>query len=173
VGVAARSGAFQSQARAARDGTFVLFTGGPAARISAQTLPLGYFVKSLTYGNIDLLRSPLTLDAPASGEILLTLTTTPPTTGPRGFSVSGKITGIPETARSRVALVLHGPSADDPRTERAIEPGQTAFEIRNVPPGAYSLGIVGPDVPRDTSSFRSVVVIDGDVHNADLAVTMH
>jgi hypothetical protein len=117
--------------------------------VTVPQLPSGYYVKSMTYGDIDLTKSPLTVRNDQS-VIEIVLTRTRPASLPPGVRLSGRLTDLPFGSKLDTRLVLT-PAAN----ERRARVGQTpativlansndgSFEIRGVVPGRYTLAAVG------------------------------
>jgi hypothetical protein len=104
-------------------------------------------------------------------EILVTLTTAPADSGPAGVRVSGRVAGVSAAGRSRLTIVIQGPSRSDPRSEVQLSADGT-FEFSGIQPGAYSVGVAGPGVARDTSSVKSIVVAGRDMRDIDLTAVV-
>jgi hypothetical protein len=147
AGVAARN-------LARKDGFFLLPFGansGPGEYlITATPIPIGYYLKSITSGTTDLLRSPLKLVKPLFTEIHVVLTRTPPPGTPAGVTVSGRVTQL-ENARPGAPVFVSMQSAasatnDTVMTaEEPVNPDGT-FQIRGVPPGRYVVRSIPPSV---------------------------
>jgi hypothetical protein len=71
VGVDIKGPAGTTQSRGA--GSFVLSMGKGENSITASSIPAGYRLKSITYGDVDLQKSPLKLDGPAIWDIVIRL----------------------------------------------------------------------------------------------------
>jgi hypothetical protein len=112
-------------------------------------LPAGYAIKALTYGTIDILRSPMKVRLSENATVRLVLTNSTS----RLSKVSGRITGLtPEMiARGPMSLSLRGPMNSggpvpintQPRTAAVRADG--TFEIDEVLPGEYSVMVTGLD----------------------------
>lgn len=103
--------------------------------VSVTKVPLGYFVKSLSFDGVDLLVSPLTLPAKtANAQIEVVLTKTPPSGRSFGFDVSGRVTNL-ELPQSEIRLMLREVSS---RGE-VISIGTAANELAVV--GSASRGL--------------------------------
>src|SRR4030095_4420857 len=79
AGNAGNAGAMQTIQRefaVEPDGSFTLGVVRGEQRISVLGLPVSYSVKSIPYGSTDLLSNPLSLNAPPTSEILVTLENT-------------------------------------------------------------------------------------------------
>jgi hypothetical protein len=100
-------------------------------------LPFGYFVKSLTYGDTNLIEQPLRVKAPMSSEIVIVLTDKAPPSAPATFRVRGRITGAPADPIT-VTLTAEGP---DLRMAQAIATASREFEFVKIPPGSYRLEV--------------------------------
>jgi hypothetical protein len=88
--------------RAQIDGTFrVMLPQGEYRVGEPRGLPAGYTLKSIVYGGVDLLRSPLKVSSDVSAEFVIELATNGP---PPAVSVSGHVTGIAPGQVRRIAL---------------------------------------------------------------------
>jgi len=150
------------------DGSFVIpltLAGDMGAfSIEATRVPLGYFVKSMRYGTVDLLRSPLVLSptSPAN-EIQIVLTKSPPA-GTAGFKVSGRIANW--TAATSVVVSMQAMSTGSVlRIGNAIVNADGSFEVPGVPPGRYR-GFSPPN----NGDLLNFEVLDRDVNG--LQVTL-
>jgi len=153
------------------DGLFslplVLAGGTGEFAINATMVPLGYYVKSIDYGQADLLRSTLLL-TPTSGaaEMRIVLTKVPPS-GTTSFKVSGRVTNWAANSGAAVVVSLQSTSTAGNGVS-VLRIGNTTvnadgtFEISGVPPGSYS-GRTPPD-PRELLVFN---VVDRDVNGLE------
>jgi hypothetical protein len=164
-----------STATVRRDGLFILsFPSAGEYRINATLLPLGYNVKSMAYGAVDLLQSPINVQSEsAAHELQVVLTTTPPAGTPPGFKVTGRIKGL-ETAGNGVPAWMSlssPPTTAGPNQVSMIRTGEApvkedgTFEIAGVPPGNYILRYLPA-----TYQGVSVFVTDRDVTDLELAI---
>src|SRR5947207_947382 len=83
-------------------------------QFDATGLPFGYYVKSIIYGDADLLRVPLKVDSPTPASVIrTTLTQTAPPGTAKGVTVRGKVTGTLSEASGPhwVSLAIQLPSA--------------------------------------------------------------
>jgi hypothetical protein len=116
------------------DGTFRVLLPPGEYRVGAPWgLPAGYTLKSIVYGGVDLLRSPLKISPGDSAELLITLAINGP---PPAVSVSGHVTGIAAGQPHRIAL--REPTAGDLTAplETSVGAGG-AFTFPKVLPGNY------------------------------------
>jgi hypothetical protein len=118
-------------------------------------LPLGYTVKSLTYGTIDVLRSFEVTELPAS-EIRLTLTRQQASDPSTGVVVSGRVIGLASDTSGRkhwitLQKALRAPSsAPQPAGFReyvgeSALPADGTFEFRGVFPDTWELRLSSID----------------------------
>jgi hypothetical protein len=147
------------------DGPFLLTV--PATGdfwLRPTTLPIGYELKSMTFGNVDLLRQPLTLaTAPSAQTIEIVLVRT---TESR-VRVSGRVTGIPApignlTPVRRVSLTtIRTATSSQTRTlvdtqhhAEVLLNADDSFEIQGITPGQYILqapGVLGRPIAVGTT----------------------
>jgi hypothetical protein len=149
------------------DGAFVVANYQPGEyRITAR-LPFGYDIKSLTFGDVDLLKTTLKIPnvASATGSVRMVLTKNPQPGTSVGVKVSGHVTSEPPPA---TAWILMQPSSPGPVSAGAI--GETlvrpdgTFEFQRVPPGVYAAQII----PRQATAPQiAIVVEDVDVANVE------
>jgi hypothetical protein len=106
----------------------------------APQLRLGYYVKSMTYGNTDLTKDPLTVKSGGGDtDIRILLTKTRPADVPPGVKVTGRINGW----QHQLGLVLDAVVTPVDLVEIAdVTPKDDgSFEIEGVPPGRYGLAL--------------------------------
>jgi hypothetical protein len=119
-----------SRAAIPLDGAFDLLLPEGEYDISFRNIPLGYDVRALTSGNIDLQATRLNVGTTSNlGVIRASLTKA----SVRGVSVSGRVTGL-KTA----TISLLSASSASRSTSTDIQPDGT-FAFPSVPPGAYSV----------------------------------
>lgn len=156
-----------------RDGLFALsFPASGEYAITPTLLPTGYYIKSVTHGTVDLLRSPLTVTAQSSPmEVRVVLTSTRPEGTPASVKVSGRLSGLEKVpSGSRVLVSMQQQSAQN-QTPSVLRVAQTwarddgTFEIPEVPPGRYVLR----NVPF-LSQVTSIDVASTDI--ADIVVML-
>ena len=171
-----RGGAYIGLASVRPNGLSRLMLPAGVYRIDRLELPMGFTLKSLTYGSVDLLTSSFQVsDPPAPKEIRMNLTTASPAAGSTWQKVSGRIEGLPQN-RPAPAWVEIGGTADVTHGPRRIEEARLGevqaradgtFEITGVPSGTYSVrasvdGSFGPPV--------QVSIIGSDVSGITLAL---
>jgi hypothetical protein len=148
------------------DGSFKFDLPEGEHQVTVPLPPTGYIVKSLTYGDDDLLRKPLMIASADSGKelrIVLNRQAMPP-----GVTVSGQITGIRDALRSMTLkiVLLGGNLIPAPEITAAAD---GTFTFTNVQPGIYSARLnSGPLIY--APSPVPVVVADKDVR--DVRVTI-
>jgi hypothetical protein len=124
------------------DGSFTLPLPPGGTQIVVQSLPMGYYVKSIFAGALDILRSPFTVDEGPLPEIVVTLTRTAPSSNPPVATVSGRVTGVPADGAPRWVILQSGTAGPAvfgiPATIAEI-PVQNdgTFEAGGVPVGSY------------------------------------
>jgi hypothetical protein len=145
VSLAARStagGGFRN-AFVRTDGVLVLAVATPGDYwINVSRLPLGYSVKEMLYGGVDLREKALRIVETNTEEIEITLTRT----SPIGVKVSGRVIGMSLSApRSLwIALKKNSPAVTgaggltEHMTQTLVNPDGT-FEFAGIPPGNYML----------------------------------
>jgi hypothetical protein len=127
------------------NGAFVAFLPPGEYQVASQLLPLGYSVKSITYGGRDLLQSVLAITEQATDAIEVTLTRTEKT----GVRVSGRVTGITGNTAPNQAWVMlqtntYAVQSNIPE-QRVLESYlQTdgTFVLEDVPPNFYNLRVL-------------------------------
>jgi len=132
------------------DGTFVVRIPDGDWNVTVYGgLPADYAIKALTYGTVDILRSPLKvrLSEDAAIQLVVTQSTT------QLSKVYGRVTGLtPEMiARGTMSVSLRGPMGQggptpintQPRTGTVRADG--TFEVGDVLPGDYSVMVTGLD----------------------------
>jgi hypothetical protein len=73
----------------------------------AVNTPMGYYLKSVTSGNVDLTKNPLVVSsAPVTIPLEIVLTKTPPPGAPPVATVSGRLTGQTFPLNSDIAMSL-------------------------------------------------------------------
>jgi hypothetical protein len=115
------------------------------AVISISRLPLGYYLKSMTFGTVDLTKGPLNppLNS-AGGQFEVVLTKTPPAGSPAHRKVSGRVLGLDFPLSADFELALRDLSIAGPGPSQVVglvKAGRQdgVFEIENLPPGKYIL----------------------------------
>jgi len=130
-----------------RDGVFILpFPGAGDYRIAPTLMPLRHDIQSMTYGNVDLLQSPLKIESESgTTELRIVLTTTRPAGTPAGVKVSGRVTGLENNSQGAPLFVSLQSQTLAPNqlmvnriTEAPVEPDGT-FEVTGVPPARYTV----------------------------------
>jgi len=140
--------------------------------VSVAPLRLGYYLKSMTFGSVDLTRNPLTVGAgEANAQIQVVLTRTRPAGTPPGVKVSGSITGWrtgsgPLELSAVSSAIANQGHAEDLFSVASLAPrGDGSFEIEGVPPGYY--------VVSRYSNDRSQVFDVAGKDVADLELELH
>jgi hypothetical protein len=142
----------------APDGTFSVNVPSGELMLSVPQLPEGYLLKSLTSGEVDLLKQPLII-APGMPEIVVVVTTD---ARPR-FSVSGRVVGAANRNlwTEFVDIELLGDSGS---IARIAPDAQGQFLFRRLLPGEYRLRMnsLEPAAPekRITVTDRDVTAIE-------------
>jgi hypothetical protein len=123
------------------DGAFVIFDVTEEYRFVVTALPLGFRVKSMTMGSVDLTKASARPPVPGAGddsEIRVVLTGAPE---PDERTISGRLATIAAQPRAPGPIEIQGISA---RGEYRIGGAEVredgSFEIRRVPPGQYRIG---------------------------------
>jgi hypothetical protein len=76
--------------------------------LNLTAMPVGYYIKSITYRATDLATKPMQLMEAVSSHIEVTLTKTPPQAASEGVQVSGRISGAPAAALAGKWVALPG-----------------------------------------------------------------
>src|SRR6185295_9471893 len=126
--------------------------------VAVTMIPLGYHVKSITYGSVDLVQSRLTI-TPASGStpIQIVLSKTPPAGVSAGVRVSGRVR-IPTGAATSLTLSLQSTQTGSNGVS-VLHIGNAnlgpdgSFEFRGVPAGRYR-GFVPSDSANSLIGFE-------------------
>ena len=149
------------------DGAMLVSNLSPGEWKIAARLPFGYSIKSMFFGDTDLLRAPLKIPdaASATGNLRVVLTTSAlPNTDP-GVKVSGRVTGGALPPNSWIRMQSGFGFFDEGGVgETMLRPDGT-FEFQRVPPGVYSARVLPP---QGMSPQIAVVVSDLDVTNVEV-----
>jgi hypothetical protein len=154
--IAARSSdGMRSSTTVRADGTFSLPLQPGGTQIAVQTLPMGYYLKSIVAGSLDLLQVPLTVGETPPAEIVVTLTQTPPSTNLALTTVRGRVNGLPADTTARWVIVQSGTSGPAaigiPSTISEIPiRSDGTFEVRGVPGGTYFISSFPSSAARQT-----------------------
>jgi hypothetical protein len=150
-------------------------------RIAPLSLPFGYYIKEMSSGNVDLLRSPLIVTKGKPPEIQMTLSRTAPDSAPPRATVSGRVTGLPAGAgASPLALVLNEVPPDSvgtgqlPAVQHVGEASLTPdgeFQFREVPPGTYALFLFQQNEPFGDLPVR-LTVNGQDLNGLEIRATV-
>jgi hypothetical protein len=121
-----------------------------------SSFPMGYSIKSLTYGSLDLLRNPMKIAGTDSSELVLTFAAEPYS----WVKVSGRVTGIDLSARKyRLAMTGLQPK------EVQLQP-DGSFEFTDVLRGSHNLNLTSlGGIPVS----KSIVVVDKDMTGVEIA----
>jgi hypothetical protein len=147
----------------------------------AANIPMGYYVKAMTSGNVDLLKNPLVVPSAAVTIPLdIVLTKTPPPGAPPVARLSGRLTGQSFPLNSDLAMTLMVVAGTPGllRNTRAVafvivSKTDGAFEMRGVPPGRYMLesrilDVAGKDI--SNIELRLGRTVEGTVNVTEGAV---
>jgi hypothetical protein len=127
------------------DGTFALTVTTAAGigrfGIHVSRIPLGLYVKSMSYGSVDILQAPLDISRNhPPEEIRIVLTKTPPSGASGGVRLSGRVTKLENTAPGTSLMIsLQTTSGASNQLRLGVFPlnADGTFEIRGVPSGRY------------------------------------
>jgi hypothetical protein len=133
------------------DGTARIKLPENERRVRLTGLPLGYDVRSLTYGSVDLLKGSLKLAEAAPSELRIALALDP--AFPSG-SLRGRIRGL-DPEKGSVQLILNGATAFA-RFEAAVN-SDGSFNFPKLPQGTYIPSLEG-GVTTTTLSPSSITV---------------
>jgi hypothetical protein len=134
-------GGVRSSVTVRDDGTFALALPPGGNQVFVQALPLGYYVKSIVAGGMDILQSPLIVSEGAQ-EIVVTLTRTAPSSSPPAVTVSGRVSDLPADTSSKWVILQANPGTFGVPSMIAEIPIQAdgTFHVAGVPPGNYNIG---------------------------------
>jgi hypothetical protein len=154
------------------DGTFIVAALEDERTIGVPNLPLGYAIKSMTYGTADLTKDRLKVLMTDTAELHITLTT--PDAKP--VRVTGRVEGWDSTMRpvavlpgtSTPIITLYG-SAFSTTLSTGMET-DGSFKFPKVYPGDYTVRFGGPLPTGGPQSTASVHVADADVTGVTLVI---
>jgi len=148
------------------DGTFRVTLQEGERRIGQITgLPQGYSVKAMTYGNVDVLSTPMKVAPGDTAELRVTVST--PTTPP--VKVSGKVTGLDTAMLSRGPVSVSMSASGYASTFQTTVAADGSFQFAEVFPGSYSARVTGAGIAPNQAT--TIVVSNADVRNVEMAVT--
>ena len=148
------------------DGTFTL--GGRAGliegeyRISVEQLPQDYYVKSISFGSIDLLKETLKITGPTADELWVTLAL--------GTSIAGAVVDENQKPAANVRMYLVPQNSPGSLLRSVLTDQDGNFAFRGVAPGTYSAFAVAsffgiePDeeLLRDYEARGTVIAVSDD-----------
>jgi len=135
--------------------------------MSLEGLPSNYSVQSITYGAVDLLKTPLQANSIPTSEIHVTIALFPPKNGAAAI-VRGKLTNLPPPSylyNPRVHLARS--QAEGGGVLETAMNNDGTFEFQRVPAGKYTLNTSG----MASSLEFPVSVISADIVELNLALT--
>lgn len=132
-------------------------------RVSVGMLPLGYEVKSLTHGEVDLTRSLLKITSNPSAEIRIVLSTKSEVPL---RNIRGRLSGVSSDARIR--LILNAVASDVAFSATVSEDG--VFSFSGVPEGVY-IPSLGGALPPSGFAPPVIVVKGGDTTSLNLVAS--
>ena len=144
------------------DGTFKAKLPEDERRLTISALPLGYSVKSLTYGSANLLQQPLRISGAAVAEIQVRLAVDPAVSF---GSVRGRVTGL-EPDNGAVRIVLNGVSTFS--TFEAPLNADGSFNFPRIPQGTYMPSLEGAVVAARLAT-SPIVVTGPDLRGLEIA----
>jgi len=144
--------------------------------VTVDPLPLGYFVKSMTYGSTDLTRYPLVLTAKLGNPIVdIVLSKTRPAGTPPGVKVSGRVViqdpAGPKPSRLISLFRLQDNTYVYVALVDTMDDG--TFEIDGVPPGNYAMAPNQPaNLQPNRPRFKGTIFDVGgnDVRNLEVKI---
>src|SRR5438552_5997055 len=149
-------------AKPERDGSFRAKLPADERRVRVSGFPLGYLLKSVTYGTTDVLKEPLKISKDDLDELKVALGPDPAL--PFG-NLRGRITGL-DPQRNGVRLALNGVTAF--ATFEASVGLDGSFAFSKIPQGMYVPTLLGAGVS-GLLSPSTVTVSDADVFSVELA----
>jgi len=146
-----------------RDGASRAKLPADERRVRITGFPLGYVVKSATYGLTDLLKEPLKIGADDSSELKVTFALDP---GLPFGSLKGRVIGL-DPQRSGIQLALQGVTSFSTFETPVSSDG--SFSFSKIPQGAYVPALIGAGVS-GLLSPSTIVVSGADLFGIELSV---
>jgi hypothetical protein len=168
-------GSYSPVASVRPNGLFRLQLPAGGYRVSELELPMGFTLKTLTYGSVDLLNSPFQVSEPPSPkEMQMTVARAAPA-GIPWRTIRGRIEGPPQNRTlpvwvdiSGTASATHGAGKINERRRGEVQAQPDgAFEITGVPPGSYA---VRAFIDNIGGQPIEVTIRDSDVDGVRLAL---
>ena len=147
------------------DGTFKAKLPEDERRLTISTLPLGYSVKSLTYGSANLLEQPLRIAGAAVAEIQVRLAADPAVSF---GSVRGRVAGL-DPDKGGVRIILNGVSTFS--TFEATLNADGSFNFPRIPQGTYMPSLEGSVVAARLET-APIVVSGMDLRGIELVAPL-
>jgi hypothetical protein len=160
--------ALQERAFSVRaDGQFIVFLSPGAYMLDVATLPIGYDVQAISFGDINLLTETLHVPARLTGSEPPVIVRLKKSQG-SGVKVSGRILKLPPAVAQPHVVVLTTTAPSWGREHVQQRVGEAAvsfdggFEFSNVPWGSYTLSLA--------QASRDVIVTDRDITGLEMTV---
>jgi hypothetical protein len=124
------------------DGSFRFRLPDGLYQIGVRGLPLGYTIKAISMGDVNLLAAPLRITpGSALSNVVVTLAAVP-LESIQGVKVSGQITGATAASLAGTRVGLNGMDLGS-HTIESIPNADGTFEFPKVPPGFYTARLTG------------------------------
>ena len=168
-------GSYSSVASVRSNGLFRLQLPAGGYRVSELELPMGFTLKSLTYGSVDLLNSAFQISEPPSPEEMQMTVARAARAGIPWRTIRGRIESPPQNGTlpvwvdiSGTASATHGTGKINERRRGEVQAQPDgAFEITGVPPGSYA---VRAFMDNTSGQPIEVTIRDSDVDGVRLAL---
>ena len=158
------------------NGLFVLPADAGEYQLYVMQIPVGYYLRSVSAGNVDLTRNTLQIGSAPPADVRVVLSTQRPADAPPEFKLSGKLTGLPvgtPPSTRAITFTMSAPAADASITPAIRRIGEAqihadgTFELLRVPPGSWSITVLDL-AARIITRAQTIFVGDRDVANIEV-----